>query len=127
MSVFSHSLHHIILLRYGKLNQINGNLRSPITVPNPLFIVLGYQLNILSSVTSDIVNHRKRVPQGFLMSDSEIKSGIEVEKNSGKKILSSSYLLSIKQHELETQKKTLTKSAFKTILASITRKIECLN
>lgn len=59
--VFSHSLHHIILLRYVKLNQINGNLRSLNTVPNSLFIVLGYQLNILSSLMSDIVNHRKRV------------------------------------------------------------------
>lgn len=62
------------------------------------------------------------------MSDSEIKSGIEVEKNSGKKILSSPYPLSIKQqYKLETQKKNLTKSAFRTTLASITREIECLN
>lgn len=106
-----------LFVSYVKLNQIKGNLTATVTVPCPLFLVL----NILFSLTSHTDRQRNsviRVPQG----DPEIKSGMEVEKSSDRKILSSFILFQLnkkqQQSKHEIHKKILTKSNSKIILFS---------
>lgn len=84
----------------------------------PTSIVLSSQLSVLSS----LIRHWESKKWPHKGSDSGIKSGVEVEKSSGRKILSSFILFQLSQKQLqnkpELHKKTLTRSNLKIVLNS---------